>query len=96
MPHLSWNAVRERAIRFSRDHAGDRSERADKHTFWDDFFKVFGLRRPSLASFEHNVRNLKGNQSSIDLLWKGRLLVEPKSFGGDITDSVKGAEYSIS
>lgn len=84
MPHLSWNEVRDRAIRFSREHAGDRSERADKQTFWNDFFNVFGLRRASLASFEENVRNLKGNTSAIDLLWKGRLLVEHKSFGEDL------------
>ena len=52
MPHLSWNEVRDRAIRFSREHAGDRSESAEKQTFWNDFFNVFGLRRASLASFE--------------------------------------------
>jgi hypothetical protein len=27
MPHLSWNEVRDRAIRFSREHAGDHSEK---------------------------------------------------------------------
>lgn len=84
MPHLSWNEVRERAIRFSRDHAGDRSESAEKQTFWNDFFNVFGLRRASIASFEENVRNIKGNKGSIDLLWKGRLLVEHKSYGEDL------------
>ncbi len=84
MPHLSWNEVRDRAIRFSREHAGDRSESAEKQTFWNDFFSVFGLRRASLASFEENVRNIKGNKGAIDLLWKGRLLVEHKSFGEDL------------
>ena len=84
MPHLSWKEVRDRAIRFSREHAGDRSESAEKQTFWNDFFSVFGLRRASLASFEENVRNLKGNTGAIDLLWKGRLLVEHKSFGEDL------------
>ena len=49
MPHLSWNEVRDRAIRFSRDHAGDRSESAQKQTFWNEFFEVFDLRRASLA-----------------------------------------------
>ncbi len=44
MPHLSWNEVRGRAIRFSRDHARDRSESAEKQTFWNEFFQVFGLR----------------------------------------------------
>ncbi len=84
MPHLSWNEVRDRAIRFSREHAGDRSESAEKQTFWNDFFLVFGLRRASLASFEENVRNIKGNKGAIDLLWKGRLLVEHKSVGEDL------------
>ena len=84
MPHLSWNEVRDRAIRFSREHAGDRSESAEKQTFWNDFFNVFGLRRASLATFEANVTNIKGNKAAIDLLWKGRLLVEHKSFGEDL------------
>ena len=68
----------------SREHAGDRSENAEKQTFWNDFFEVFGLRRTSLASFEENVRNIKGNKGAIDLLWKGRLFVEHKSFGEDL------------
>ena len=86
MPHLSWNEVRDRAIRFSRDpvHTHARSERAEKQTFWNDFFEVFGLRRALMASFEENVRNLKGNTNAIDLLWKGKLLVEHKSFGEDL------------
>ena len=46
MPHLSWNEVRDRAIRFSRDplHTRAKSERAEKQTFWNAFFEVFGLR----------------------------------------------------
>ncbi len=67
MPHLSWNEVRDRAIRFSRDpaNANARSERSEKQTFWNSFFDVFGLRRASLASFEENVVNLKGNTSCL-------------------------------
>lgn len=84
MAHISWSEVRDRAIRFAREHAGDRSESADKQTFWNDFFTVFGLRRPSLAAFEANVRNLRGNTGAIDLLWRGKLLVEHKSFGEDL------------
>ena len=66
MPHLSWNEVRDRAIRFSLDpvHLAATSERAEKQTFWNAFFEVFGLRRASFASFEENVRNLKGHTSA--------------------------------
>ncbi len=85
MPHLSWNEVKDRAIRFSRIWTGATSERSDKQTFWNEFFDVFGLRRASFAAFEENVRNLRGHTSSIDLLWKGKLLVEHKSFGEDLS-----------
>jgi hypothetical protein len=79
MPHLSWSEVRERAIRFTRHWSGATSERSDKRTFYNEFFDVFGIRRASLAAFEANVRNLDGNTSAIDLLWRGTLLVEHKT-----------------
>lgn len=87
MSHLSWNEIRDRALRFSRDpqNVTATSERAHKQTFYNAFFDVFGLRRASIASFEENVRNLKGNTSAIDLLWKGKLIVEHKSRGEDLS-----------
>lgn len=81
MPRLSWNEVKARAIRFSREWSNASSERADKQTFYNEFFDVFGIRRASVASFEANVRNLQGNTSAIDLLWRGKLIVEHKSRG---------------
>jgi hypothetical protein len=81
MPRLSWNEVKARAIRFSREWGRATSERADKQTFYNEFFEVFGIRRASVASFEANVRNLQGNTSAIDLLWRGKLIVEHKSRG---------------
>jgi len=39
---ISWNEIRHNAIKFSRDWAGVRSERAEKQTFWNEFFEVFG------------------------------------------------------
>jgi ABC-type taurine transport system ATPase subunit len=69
MPHLSWNEVRDRAIRFARDpvHTRARSERSEKQTFWNDFFEVFGLRRAfagrSLRS-PHNARRARKNHST--------------------------------
>ena len=86
MPCLSWNEVKTRAIRFSRDWSEAISERADKQTFYNEFFSVFGIRRASVASFEANVRNLQGNTSAIDLLWRGKLIVEHKMAVYQITD----------
>lgn len=81
---LSWNEIRQRAIAFSRDWAEARRERAEAQTFWNEFFNVFGVRRRTVASFEEPVRNLAGAHDYIDLLWRGKLIAEHKSRGGDL------------
>ncbi len=42
---LSWNEIRHRAIAFSREWTGAKIERAEKQTFWNEFFNLFGTRR---------------------------------------------------
>jgi hypothetical protein len=54
---LSWNEVRDRAVKFSRDWCGETSERAEAKTFWDEFFNVFGLQRRTVAD-RHRVEFL--------------------------------------
>ncbi len=83
-PILSWNEVRDRAISFSREWAGTTSESAEKQTFWNEFFEIFGIRRRSVASFEEPVRNIRGKYNFIDLFWAGVVLVEHKSSGQDL------------
>ncbi len=82
---LSWNEIRHRAITFSKEWTGARSERAEKQTFWNEFFNVFGMSRKALASFEEPVKNLSGHYGAIDLFWKRMLLVEHKSSGQDLS-----------
>ena len=82
---LSWNEIRHNAIRFARDWKGSTSESADKQTFWNEFFGVFGIPRKTVASFEVPVLKTSGNFGKIDLLWKGMLLVEHKSAGEDLS-----------
>ena len=81
---LSWNEVRDRAIRFARDWKGEGSERAERQTFWNEFFSVFGLSRRAFVSFEEPVRNLGGNFDRIDAFWRGVVLIEHKSKGQDL------------
>jgi len=84
MTNLSWNEVRDRAIKFSREWAGTSSERAEKQTFWNEYFQVFGLQRRSVATFEEPVLNIRGQYGFIDLFWPGIVLVEHKSTGHDL------------
>ena len=81
---LSWNEIRHRAIAFSKEWEGVKREQAEKQTFWNEFFNVFGLRRRVVASFEEPVKNFSGDYGYIDLFWPGVVLVEHKSFGKDL------------
>src|ERR1035437_7145277 len=85
MPTLSWNEVRDHAIAFSRSWAEATREHADKQSFWNEFFAVFGRERRTVASFEVAVRNIQGQYNYIDLLWSGVLLVEHKSAGKNLS-----------
>ena len=84
MPSLSWNDIHRRAVLFARDWSSATREQADKQSFWNDFFDVFGIPRRTVASFEEPVRRLRGTYGFIDLLWKGKLLVEHKTAGASL------------
>ena len=88
---LSWNEIRDRALKFSREWADESSEDAEAKSFWDGFFDVFGVTRRRLASFEQPVKKADGKGGYIDLLWKGILLVEHKSRGKDLDRAFKQA-----
>ncbi len=82
---LSWNEIRHRAIAFSKDWTGVQREQAEKQTFWNEFFNVFGVPRRAVASFEEPVKKISGDYGYIDLLWPGKVLVEHKSRGKDLS-----------
>lgn len=84
MPGLSWNEIHQRAVLFARDWSSATREQADRQTFWNEFFLVFGIPRRTVASFEVPVRRLRGTYGFIDLLWKGKLLVEHKTAGASL------------
>ncbi|SMD41764.1 Methyltransferase domain-containing protein [Aquiflexum balticum DSM 16537] len=81
---LSWNEIKDRALRFTKEWEGETRERAEKDSFWNDFFNVFGISRRRLATFEEPVKKLNNQQGFIDLFWKGTLLVEHKSKGKNL------------
>ncbi len=91
---LSWNEIRDRAVAFVREWENETSEDAEAKSFWDDFFKVFGVNRRRLASFEHNVKKASGAQGFIDLFWPGILIAEHKSRGRNLDSAYsQAADY---
>ena len=81
MPTISWNEIRNRALNFARSWSSATREQADKQTFWNEFFDVFGISRRMVASFEEPVSRMGGSTGFIDLLWPGKVLVEHKTAG---------------
>lgn len=81
---ISLSEIRNRALKFQNEWAGEKYERGEAQSFWNDFFQIFDVSRRRVASFEEPIKKLGGSQGFIDLFWKGQLLIEHKSFGKDL------------
>ncbi|AMA09746.1 class I SAM-dependent DNA methyltransferase [Picosynechococcus sp. PCC 73109] len=89
---LSWNEIKSRAIAFSKEWEFEESEKSEAQSFWNDFFQVFGISRKRIATFEKSVNKLGNKKGSIDLLWKGNILVEHKSRGKSLDKAFEQAK----
>jgi len=92
MALLSWNEIRARAIKFSKEWEGETNENAEAKSFWDGFFHIFGISRRRVATFEKSVKKAGGEQGFVDLFWKGTLLVEHKSKGKNLDKAYNQAK----
>ena len=88
---LSWNEVRTRAAAFAEEWRDASYEKGETHSFYNDFFQVFGVRRRNLARYEEHVKKLNNAQGFIDLFWPGVLIVEQKSAGRDLESAYEQA-----
>ncbi len=81
---LSWNEVRARAAAFADEWQDAAYERGEAQSFYNAFFRVFGVQRRSVARYEEHVEKLDNRSGFIDLFWPGVLIVEQKSAGRDL------------
>jgi hypothetical protein len=89
---LSWNEIKDRAVKFTKEWENTQNEEADAKSFLDAFFDVFGVPRKKVGTFEHRVKKLNDSDGYIDLLWKGTILIEMKSKGKDLEKAFKQAK----
>lgn len=82
---LSWNEIRVRAAAFATEWRDAAYEKGETHSFYNDFFDIFGVRRRTVARYEAHIKKLDNRSGYIDLFWPGVLLVEQKSAGRDLT-----------
>ena len=81
---LSWNEIRARAGAFAKEWHDAHYEKGETHSFYNKFFKVFGVRRRSVARYEEHAKKLDHSSGFIDLFWPGVLIVEQRSAGRDL------------
>lgn len=78
-------AIRQRAKDFSQEWTDATSEQAERQSFWDAFYTVFGLTRRHVAVYEEAARRAStGRTGRIDLLQPGEMAVEHKSRGENL------------
>lgn len=92
---LGWDEIRRRARAFSEDWREAHYEKGETHSFYNDFFEIFGVKRRTVATYERRVESLDRNRRGfIDLFWPGTLIVEQKSGGRDLLKAgVQAMEY---
>ena len=81
---LSWNEVRARAAAFAKEWEDAAYEKGETQSFYNAFFRVFGVQRRTVARYEEHVKKLDDRSGFIDLFWPRVLLVEQKSAGRDL------------
>ena len=92
---LSWNEIKDRAVKFSKEWKDTTNEEADAKPYLDAFFDVFGITRKKIGTFEHRVKKLSDADGYIDLLWKGTILVEMKSRGKNLDKAfIQAIDYT--
>ncbi|MBI2518564.1 MAG: class I SAM-dependent DNA methyltransferase [Opitutae bacterium] len=84
--------MKTRALAFAKSWAGPQREEAEAKTFLDQFFAIFGRDRRAVdARHEHRIEREGQGEGRIDLLWPGKLIVEMKSTGRDLSAAKGGA-----
>ena len=92
----SWNDIYAQADRFANKWKNARYEKSQTHSFYDEFFRLFGTERESVGIYESMVRKLDNRSGYIDLFWPGTLIVEQKSKGRNLESAFDQAlEYAI-
>jgi hypothetical protein len=92
VPAPSWQEMRNRATRFTLRWRDESRERAEKDSFWNEFFAVFDIDRRRVAVFEHlSSRHSTGGRGFMDVFWPGYVAAQHKSSGSDLDKALDQA-----
>lgn len=93
---LGWQEIRRRAREFSERWKDAHYEKGETQTFYNEFFRIFGIDRKRVAIFERKIELIDAKRRGfIDLFWPSVLLVEQKSAGKDLFKAGQQADDYI-
>ncbi|MDE0947424.1 MAG: hypothetical protein OSA39_11370 [Sphingobium sp.] len=68
---LSWPEIRTNAAHFATEWQGKGYEKGQTHSFYDDFFRIFGVPRRQVAVYEQRVKSLDPGRSGVSSTCSG-------------------------
>ncbi|MCE9620188.1 MAG: class I SAM-dependent DNA methyltransferase [Planctomycetes bacterium] len=97
---LTRAQMKEAAKRFAQVWEGNNGikptkEESHKQTWWAELFKVYGIDRKLVATFEEPIPNLKGYTSAIDVFYPGVMIAEQKSRGCSKSEFAKALKQAV-
>ena len=81
---LTWNEIRARAADFAKEWENAHYEKGETQSFYNAFFRIFGVERRKVAQYEMAVARTGRASGFVDLFWPRTLIVEQKSKGRDL------------
>lgn len=87
MTYYTYEHKYRLATQFAKRWQNEKRERAEKDTFWNEFFAIFGLDRFRTATTEYAIKHRNGNTKFADVFWAGKLLCEHKSAGKNLDEA---------
>lgn len=69
---LTWNEIRARAAAFAEDWRDARYEKGETQSFYNAFFRIFGVERRKVAQYEMAVARTGRGRGFVDLFWPRR------------------------
>ncbi|MGE7660377.1 class I SAM-dependent DNA methyltransferase [Peribacillus sp. NPDC097197] len=95
---LGWDDIKINALAFSKRWKGASREEADAQLFVHELLACFGVDSKRIGTFEFKVTQGERRNGYIDMLWKGRILIEMKSRGKSLEkafDQARSYAFSI-
>ena len=78
MSRLSQLEIRNNAISFVHEWKGEKRERGESQSFWNDFLSIFGIKRRQVDLYRKYTELLavmrKGNAKSSEKFKKNRII----------------------